>query len=105
MTNSEFIEKAGQCIGLLEELKREMKQREPHEYERWKAGGFAVDGGFVSPYPSLQQISEEMEAEAEDECPECGEPTKELIKVKTAGDDGVSSIFVCEACASTIGER
>jgi hypothetical protein len=67
MKNSEFIEKAGQCISLLEELKREMKQRSRREYERWKAGGFAVDGGFVSMYPSLQQISEEMEAEGDEE--------------------------------------
>jgi hypothetical protein len=67
MTNSEFIEKAGECIGLLEELKRELKQRDRREYERWKAGGFAVDGGFVSMYPSLQQISDGMEADAEEE--------------------------------------
>lgn len=78
MTNSEFVEKAGQCIGLLEELKREMKQRDRREYERWKAGGFAVDGGFVSMYPSLQQISDGMEADAEEDTEEVEDNTNEL---------------------------
>jgi len=78
MTNSEFIEKAGQCISLLDELKREMKQRDKHEYERWKAGGFAVDGGFVSMYPSLQEIADGMEADAEEETEEDADQTNDL---------------------------
>lgn len=39
------------------------------------------------------------------DCSNCGKLVKKLIKVKVADEDGIGSIYVCPACAETVGTR
>lgn len=48
-----------------EELKRWVRGKNPHLYERWKAGGFLVDEDILSMYPHLGKVMELLE-EGED---------------------------------------
>ncbi len=48
---------------LYDRIKREIKQKEPQFYERWKAGGFLIDGDVVSTYPIITEILDELEDE------------------------------------------
>lgn len=65
MTIDELMAVSGEVINGLEEIKREVRRRNEHLYERWKAGGFMVDSGFVSMYPTLEEVVEEIEKDAE----------------------------------------
>jgi hypothetical protein len=40
-------------MGMYEDLKRELRRRNPREFERWKAGGFLIDSDIISMYPTL----------------------------------------------------
>lgn len=44
-------------------IKREVRQRDKHLYERWKAGGFCIDNDIVSMYPSLPEVMESLQEE------------------------------------------
>lgn len=60
---------ADKCVKLLDlyhEIKREVRTRDPHLYERWKASGFLVDDSIVSMYPSLTEVMDFLE-EGDDE--------------------------------------
>lgn len=46
----------------------------------------------------------EPEAKEKGICSGCGKQAR-LVKVKVADDDGVRSIYVCKACAGTVGTR
>ncbi len=50
-----------------DEVKSEVKRRNSKLYERWKAGGFMVSGDFVSMYPSIEEVMEELGEEDHDE--------------------------------------
>jgi hypothetical protein len=56
-----------ELLEIYEELKREVKHRDPHEFERWKAGGFLVDDNIMSMYPHLGQVVDKLDVEDEDE--------------------------------------
>lgn len=43
-----------------QEIKREVRQRDPHLFERWKAGGFLVDEDIISSYPHLGTVVESL---------------------------------------------
>jgi hypothetical protein len=43
-----------------------LRNSDKHLYERWKAGGKQVTEEFVSSYPSLQKVIEELEEELEE---------------------------------------
>lgn len=47
------IDKYQKFMELYRELKRHLRQVNPQEYERWKAGGFLIDGDILSHYPTL----------------------------------------------------
>lgn len=68
MAIEELRELADNLFADLQEIKREVRKRDPHLYERWKAGGFMVDDGFVSMYPDLIRVVDALpEEELEDE--------------------------------------
>lgn len=65
-----------ELLSLYNEIKREIKNKHPYWYERWKAGGFLVDNDIVSMYPCLEnvlELEEEEEESEEDEESEEGE--------------------------------
>ena len=39
-----------------EYLKRIVRENDKYLYERWKAGGFSVDGNFLSSYPAIDEV-------------------------------------------------
>jgi hypothetical protein len=49
------------------EVENILRNGEPSLYEQWKAGGKQVTSEFVSMYPSLPEVLEKIEVEAEDE--------------------------------------
>lgn len=57
-------------------IKEEVRRKDPHLYERWKAGGFLVDGDIITNYPNLEQVVDEMES-AEELGPEEDEQIEE----------------------------
>lgn len=83
-------EKFRQLMELYQELKQEVRLKDRHLYEQWKAGGFLIDNDIISMYPNLEKVldiigDEEEECEhpnavlSDDEepatyhCPDCGE--------------------------------
>lgn len=60
-------DKFDQMIELYEEIKREVKKRDRHEFESWKAGGFIIDEDILSMYPSLNKVIDKVDADEEDE--------------------------------------
>lgn len=59
----ELKERIEECLSAFQEAKREIRMNAPKLYERWKAGGCAVDGDFISMYPALEQVLEDLESE------------------------------------------
>lgn len=59
-----------ELMDLYEELKREIRNANPLEYERWKAGGFLIDPDIMSMYPHMgdvvYSILEEKDKEEEE---------------------------------------
>ncbi len=56
-----------EMMELYNSLKREIRQKDKHMYEQWKAGGFLVDPDIVSMYPCLGIVLEDMQEEVCDE--------------------------------------
>lgn len=54
-------------MDLYADLKHEMRQETPHEYERWKAGGFLVDDDILSMYPHLGKLIDKIEPEGDED--------------------------------------
>jgi len=48
-----------ELMDLYNSLKRQIRLRDPYQYERWKAGGFLIDPDIMSMYPHLGDIIEE----------------------------------------------
>ena len=72
MTLKERIEN---LVGEYMEIKREIRQINPRFYERWKAGGYLIDEDIISMYPNINDILDTLP----EECPECGEPMKDVV--------------------------
>jgi hypothetical protein len=64
---SELSQTFDQLMELFYELKREIKQKDTHLFERWKAGGYTVDPDVLSMYPNLGQVIEKLDEEEEEE--------------------------------------
>ena len=58
--------KYDEMICLFEELKSFIKKNDPHNYERWKAGGYLINDDIASMYPHLGELVEQYEDEDED---------------------------------------
>ena len=43
-----------------EEFKQVVRDKDPHLYEQWHAGGLAVSGDFISMYPSAEGVFEQL---------------------------------------------
>lgn len=66
-----------QMMEIYESLKREVRAKNKHLYERWKAGGFRIDDDIISMYPSLGTVIDQLDDDEEDEecdsATDCGE--------------------------------
>jgi hypothetical protein len=60
-------DKLNELMDLFVQIKGEIKSRDRHLYERWKAGGFTVDTDIVSMYPDLTECVEKLDAELDEE--------------------------------------
>jgi len=49
------------------DIKEAVRRKDSFLYERWKAGGFLVDGDILSMYPNLEEVVQEMESKEEEE--------------------------------------
>lgn len=58
---SELREQFDEMMLLYDNIKRRIKAELPHEYERWKAGGFLVDPDIMSMYPHLERVIDLMD--------------------------------------------
>lgn len=47
-----------EMMDLYNDIKRDVRRKNPRFYERWKAGGFIIDEDIVSMYPYLGQCPE-----------------------------------------------
>lgn len=52
---------------LYDRIKREIKSKYPTFYQRWKVGGYLVDGDVVSMYPIITEILDDL-VDMGDEC-------------------------------------
>ena len=48
-------------------IKTEVRRRDKHLYERWKAGGFLIDDDIISMFPALSKVMEFLEEDTEEE--------------------------------------
>ena len=55
-----------QLMELFESLKKNIRQKDPHLYERWKVGGFIVDTNIFSDYPNLSEVVEQLDSTEEE---------------------------------------
>jgi hypothetical protein len=85
-----FRAKIEELLDLYNEIKRDIKHKDKHFYERWKAGGFLIDNDIISMYPNIESfldtLSESDEIHAcykNGLCPECSEKIPENV---TEGD-------------------
>jgi len=46
-------------------IKETVKAEDKSLYKRWKAGGFAIDGNFLSMYPSVESVVDDLLDEEE----------------------------------------
>ena len=59
----ELKERIEECLSAFQEIKQEIRRNAPRLFERWKAGGCAVDEDFISMYPALPTVLEDLESE------------------------------------------
>lgn len=64
---SDLEQKYDEFLCLYEELKQEVRKKDQHLYEKWKAGGFLVDDDIISMYPTLGRVVEDLTSEEEPE--------------------------------------
>jgi hypothetical protein len=70
MTLQTFIElqeQVEECLAAFESVKLEIRRQSPKLYERWHAGGCSVDDSFLSMYPALPKVLEDLESEVEED--------------------------------------
>lgn len=63
MNSGKLIEKLEQMLDLFSQIKEEVRNRDKHLYERWKAGGFIVDNDILSMYPNVEQVVNQLAEE------------------------------------------
>ena len=56
-----------EMMELFDEIKAEVRRRDPNLFDHWKAYGFELDDTFVSMGPNLGDIVEQLDEEDEDE--------------------------------------
>jgi hypothetical protein len=64
--------------GAWDQIKREIRQLDPHLYEQWRAGGFLVDEDVMSMYPSLSTVIEKLGLDESEEENEEGDSDSEV---------------------------
>jgi hypothetical protein len=57
---TDLVENFEKLLELFNSIKSEVRRRDKHLYEQWKAGGFLVDDNVVSMYPSLPEVIERL---------------------------------------------
>lgn len=62
-----LTKKLQEMLGLFEEIKSEVKDRDRGLYDRWAAGGFNINADIVSMYPNVEEVVEELGDEDHDE--------------------------------------
>ena len=67
MDDQELQESFDEMMSLYEDIKSEVKRRNKHAYESWKAGGFLIDDDIISMYPYLGKVVESLTEEVEEE--------------------------------------
>lgn len=60
-------EEYDKLMELYNSLKRQVRQADPHLYERWKAGGFLIDDDIMSMYPTLGKCVEQLDTGEDEE--------------------------------------
>lgn len=55
-----MMEQVQELLVLFEDIKSEVKRRDPILYERWKAGGFLIDSNIISMYPNLEEVADQL---------------------------------------------
>ena len=55
-----FQEDFDKLMDLYQQIKQQIRQKDKHLYEQWKAGGFLVDNDIVSMYPDLTKVMETL---------------------------------------------
>lgn len=59
MSRPEHIQDAfDQLIESFSTIKDYVRRTNPQLFERWKAGGYAISGDFVSMYPNIETVME-----------------------------------------------
>lgn len=62
-----LTKKLQEMLGLFDEIKQEVKQRDRKLYEQWAAGGFNINSDIVSMYPNVEEVAETLGDEDHDE--------------------------------------
>lgn len=62
---NQLIEDFQNFMELYDNIKNEIRRKNKHLYEQWKAGGFLVDDNIVSYYPNLSKVMESFEDDDE----------------------------------------
>ena len=57
---NDLSDKLENMLDLFYQIKQEVKKRDRHLYEQWKAGGFLVDEDIMSMYPNCRQAVESL---------------------------------------------
>jgi hypothetical protein len=56
-----------ELMTVFDDIKHTVLHEDRQLYERWKAGGFAVDGNFISMYPAIEEVVENLVEGSDDE--------------------------------------
>ena len=80
-------------------LKDEIRRRDKHLFERWKAGGYLVDSDILSMYPNVEEVVEKLN-ENSLRCEGCGCDLFGCV-FKDVEDLG---LFCGECCDEEMGE-
>ena len=68
-----ILEAIGELNDKFSEVSNALRSQFPRLYDRWKAGGCAVSNDFLSAYPSIVGIEEQLQEELEEYCDTCEE--------------------------------
>lgn len=59
--NKEIQQTLEEFLEAYDILKRYIRQKDRHQFERWKAGGYIVDPDVMSMYPNLENVLEAID--------------------------------------------
>ena len=63
--NKKINELVDQLYCDFDQIKRIVKEKDKHLYDRWAAGGFLIETNLVSMYPNIQEVLEILESSNE----------------------------------------